>query len=216
MPATRWTAPWVACVLALGVFGCGAAPGNEPEATATAESAYTIVPPRLPPPWDLYPSGVETQWVDTNGAALQNIALIYHQGGDYVTYLGNLNVAIWDNLDLSGPSDACTYRVEVAPNKVVMGPTKTGPLLCNGTPYFTVILANGGFPEPAETDVLARAFRAALGDSLSNICLATNGHGTTAATTLFLDAAAFRANGPPDSLALRRPVTVGVTLTCLQ
>jgi hypothetical protein len=212
-------------ILAVGLVGCGSAPGDGAEDTATSGSALLtpIKGPGLPPPWVTHASGIQAEWVDANGDSISSLTLYYDRLSGYTKYSGAMNVAIWDDLDSSGDTQDCTYALFIQTVTSGGGPwnyysdTK-GPLLCNGTPFFTTAPANA-LPMHASVDMLVEAFEETLGDTLTDVCEATNQRGVTVATPMYVTVGASGLNPTTGLysttlLAQAQPVSVNVTLMC--
>ncbi len=223
MSSDRFTGWAAAAIAAMTAVGCGAAPGDATEDTAATGSALTPIHWRPLPPWDTSSSGSQSTWVDASGNTLSNITLSFNHASGVATHSGTLSVAIWDDRDLGGPTDDCSYALLIKTATAPLGAwsyhsdTK-GPLLCNGTPYFASAPAKA-LPQLPWIDMLTAAFEETAGDTLANICAATNQHGTTLLTPMYVNVWTTGTNlafgiMSVDALTQNQAVSIEVTLQC--
>jgi hypothetical protein len=213
----RFTPVLVATALCATLPACGAAPDGSSEPTEATNSAYTLSPrpPPLPPAWDLYPSGVVYHWVNGAGATTNDVTITYRSSTQLVQHDGSLSYVIWDNLASQGYADGCHFRFATQATDAYLMPAATdqvGPLLCSGAPYFGDILPS--YPSAVPGDVLSAAFSRAAGDTVPNVCRATNGHGLTVSTYVQIYATAAAGNDAPSYLAYDDMIPLTVTLAC--
>jgi hypothetical protein len=224
MRSTQSAVVVVVGLLALGAAACGAAPGDSREGVGSSQSAL-LTPIRGPiiPPWIVNRTGLEAQWVDANGNPLSSITLAYDTVTGQSSHTGSLSVTMWDDQDATQATEDCGYALMVWSAVPPYGNYRCyadvkGPLLCDGTPFSTAAPATG-VPYWPGVDLLTAAFEETVGDSLANVCTATNQNGTTLSTPVYVSfygwgTGVATGQSIDTTVVQQQPVPVNVTLKC--